>query len=196
MARDGGSGAILSSMAKACLDNTERMFSQQSVEDLDRAVESMVAADRVFVMGLGLAYALAYNLWYVARMAFDHFVLIPHHGGLASDDLVRIGDRDCLIAMTFQPYRKETIEAMRMARARGARTICLTDSVTSPLCREADLGLVSPTHTAHVFQSNSAVTALAELLCALLVARGGDAATKAIEDFQSARWDADVYEET
>ena len=196
LARDGGSGAIVGEMAAACLDNTERMFARQSTQDLDRAVEWMVSAKRVFILGLGLAYPLAYNFWYVGRMAFDHFVLTPRHGTLCTDDLIRAGERDCLVAMTFQPYRKETIAATRLCRSRGTRVIGISDSVTSPLHREADLGLVSPTHTPQFFQSNSAVTALVELLCALLVVRGSQSATRAIEDFHAARWDAEVYEES
>ena len=196
LARKGGSAAVLSNMATACLDNTERMFAQQSIAGLDRAVDTMAAAKRVFVLGMGLAYPLAYNFWYVNRMAFDHFILTPRHGSLPSDDLIRATKQDCLVAMTFQPYRTETIAAVRLAKQRGAKIIGITDSVSSTLCREADIGLVSPTHTPQFFQSNSAVTALIELLCALLVVKGGKKSTRAIEDFHSARWDADVYEET
>lgn len=196
MAKEGGSAAILSTMAAACLGNTERMFAQQSIDDLDKAVEMMTTARRVFVLGLGLAYPLAYNFWYVSRMAFDHFVLTPRHGSLPSDDLIRAGKNDCLVAMTFQPYRRETIAALRLAKQHGAQTIGITDSVSSTLCREADLGLISPTHTPQFFQSNSAVTALVELLSALLAVKGGKKSTDAIENFHSARWDADVYEDT
>jgi DNA-binding MurR/RpiR family transcriptional regulator len=196
MGRKGGSTAIFGSIAEACLDNTEKMFARQSVKDLDRAVGWMIDARRVYVLGLGLAYPLAYNLWYVARMGFDHFVLSPRHGSLPSDDIIRMDKRDCLVAMTFQPYRRDTLEAVRLAKNRGAKIIGITDSSASILCREADIGLVSPTSTPQFFHSNSAVTALIESLCALLVARGGDAASAAVEAFHSARWEADIYDES
>ena len=195
MAKKGGSAEILGSMASACLENTERMFEQQSIQDLDKAVDWMTGSKRVFVLGLGLAYPLAYNFWYVARMGFDHFILTPRHGSQPSDDIIRITEGDCLLAMTFQPYRRETLEAVRLAKARGAKTIGVTDSNASALCRESDLGLVSPTHTPQFFHSNSAVTALLESLCALLVVRGGERATEAIEAFNTARWEAQIYEE-
>lgn len=195
MAKKGGSAEILGSMASACLENTERMFEQQSIQDLDKAVDWMAASKRVFVLGLGLAYPLAYNFWYVARMGFDHFILTPRHGSQPSDDIIRIDEDDCLLAMTFQPYRRETLAAVRLAKARGAKTIGVTDSNASALCRESDLGLVSPTHTPQFFHSNSAVTALLESLCALLVVRGGDQATAAIEAFNTARWEAQIYED-
>jgi DNA-binding MurR/RpiR family transcriptional regulator len=196
MATKGGSAEVLSSMASACLENTERMFAQQSTQDLDQAVDWMLNSKRVFILGLGLAYPLAYNFWYVARMAFDHFILTPRHGSQPSDDLIRMDENDCLMAMTFQPYRRETLAAVRLAKQAGAKTIGITDSTAASLCRESDLGLVSPTHTPHFFHSNSAVTALLESLCALLVVRGGEKATAAIEAFNSARWEAEIYDES
>ena len=183
-------------MAEACLDNTEKMFEQQSVQDLERAVDWMINARRVYVLGLGLAYPLAYNFWYVARMGFDHFILSPRHGSLPSDDLIRMDERDCLLAMTFQPYRRDTLSAVQLAKRKGAKVIGITDSNAATLCREADLGLVSPTHTPQFFHSNSAVTALLESLCALLVVRGGDAASASVEAFHSARWEENIYDES
>ena len=196
MDKKGGSTAIFGSMAEACLDNTERMFAQQSIEQLDQAVDWMINANRVYVLGLGLAYPLAYNFWYVARMGFDHFVLSPRHGSLPSDDIIRMDKNDCLLAMTFQPYRSDTLDAVRLAKKAGAKVIGVSDSSASILCREADLALVSPTNTPQFFHSNSAVTALLESLCALLVVRGGTSASASVEAFHSARWQADIYEET
>ncbi len=194
--RSGGSAAVFGSMAEACLDNMEKMFAQQSVEDLERAVDCMINARRVYVLGLGLAYPLAYNFWYVARMGFDHFILSPRHGSQPSDDMIRMDERDCLLAMTFQPYRRDTLAAVQQAREQGAKIIGITDSSAATLCREADLGLVAPTHTPQFFQSNAAVAALLESLCALLIVRGGDAASAAVEAFHSARWESNIYDET
>jgi DNA-binding MurR/RpiR family transcriptional regulator len=194
--REGGSAAIFGSMAEACLENTEKMFAQQPIADLERAVELMINSRRVYVLGLGLAYPLAYNFWYVARMGFDHFILTPRHGSLPSDDIIRMDERDCLVAMTFQPYRSDTLAAVQRARKTGARIIGITDSNAASLCREADVGLVSPTHTPQFFHSNSAVTALLESLCALLIVRGGEDASESVEAFHSARWEENIYEES
>ncbi|MCG6891919.1 MAG: MurR/RpiR family transcriptional regulator [Gammaproteobacteria bacterium] len=196
LGRKGGSAAVFGSMAEACLENTEKMFAQQSVADLETAVDLMINARRVYVLGLGLAYPLAYNFWYVARMGFDHFILTPRHGSLPSDDIIRMDERDCLLAMTFQPYRRDTLAAVQRARKTGAKVIGITDSNAASLCREADIGLVAPTHTPQFFHSNSAVTALLESLCALLVVRGGDTASQAVEAFHQARWEENIYDES
>ena len=128
MDREGGSAAIFGSMAEACLENTEKMFAQQPIADLERAVDLMINSRRVYVLGLGLAYPLAYNFWYVARMGFDHFILTPRHGSLPSDDIIRMDERDCLVAMTFQPYRSDTLASVQRARKTGAKIIGITDS--------------------------------------------------------------------
>jgi DNA-binding MurR/RpiR family transcriptional regulator len=85
---------------------------------------------------------------------------------------------------------------VQRARKTGAKIIGITDSSAASLCREADIGLVSPTHTPQFFHSNSAVTALLESLCALLVVRGGDAASKSVEAFHQARWEENIYDES
>ena len=196
MAKTGGSTKVLGSLAQACLENTEQMFRQQSVEDMDEAVEIMINARSVHIVGVGLAYSLAYNFWYLARIAFDHFILVPNQGTLLSDDLLHINNQDCLVAMTFQPYRNETLNAINIAKDQGAKTIAITDSIAATAYREADLGLISPTHTPQFFQSNSAVSALIDSLSALLVVKGGHKATQAIERFNTSRWDANVYEDS
>jgi DNA-binding MurR/RpiR family transcriptional regulator len=196
LGRKGGSAAVFGSMAEACLENTEKMFAQQAVADLETAVDLMINARRVYVLGLGLAYPLAYNFWYVARMGFDHFILTPRHGSLPADDIIRMDERDCLLAMTFQPYRRDTLAAVQRARKNGAKVIGITDSNAASLCRDADIGLVAPTHTPQFFHSNAAVTALLESLCALLVVRGGDTASQAVEAFHQARWEENIYDES
>lgn len=193
LAQESGDAAVVGEMADATLDNLEQMYQQQELEKLEQAVEWMIDSRRVFVLGLGLAYPLAYNLWYLARQGFDHFVLTPRHGSLPSDDMVKMGADDCLVAMTFQPYRIETIKALEHAKNQGAKTIAVTDSPGASVFRSADLGLAAPTHTPQFFQSNVALTALVETLSALLVAKGGAAATDAIDAFNTARWEANIY---
>ena len=195
MAKQGGNTAVLGCMAQACLDNTEQMFQTLSIKDMEKAVDIMLNARKVHIVGVGLAHSLAYNFWYLARIAFEHFSLIPNQGTLLSDDLLHIDKRDCLVAMTFQPYRNETLNAIRIANDTGAKTVSITDSMASTAYRDASLGLVSPTHTPQFFQSNSSVSALIDSLIALLVVKGGNQATQAIERFNSSRWDANVYEE-
>jgi DNA-binding MurR/RpiR family transcriptional regulator len=195
LAAKGGASAVLGEMAEAIADNVERGFRKQDVAKLEVVADRMLAADRVFVAGMGSAYGLAYQFWYVARMAFEHITPIPRHGSLPIDDVALIGGRDLLVALTFQPYRAETMAAVRLARRNGAPVVGITDSLTSPLAREADEAIICPTSTPQFFQSHAAVTGLLEALVALLVARAGEAAQARIEAFHRERLAAGIYEE-
>lgn len=195
MAEKGGAAAILGDMAAAIADNVERGFQKQDIKGLETACDTILSAKTVYVLGMGSAYNLAHQFWYVTRMAFGHIEPIPRHGSQPIDDLAMVGEDDLLVALTFQPYRAETMGAVRMAKQRGTRVLGVTDSVTSPLAREADQALICPTHTPHFFQSQAAVSGLLEALIALLVARAGEEAQARIEAFHAERLAAGIYEE-
>lgn len=192
---EGGTSAVIAGMAAATTSNVETMWRGQDAGALERAADTILNARQVYVLGLGAAESLAHQFWYVTRMAFGHITPIPRRGALAIDDLAWAGPDDLLIALTFQPYRAETMEAVRLAKRRRCPVLGITDSVTSPLARIADQSLVSPTHTPQFFQSNAALTALLEGLVAVLVARAGDEARARIEAFHAERQGAGIYEE-
>lgn len=195
LAARGGSAAVMAEMAEATGANLEAMWRRQEARRLEQAADAILAADRVYVLGMGAAYSLAHQFWYAARMAFEHIVPIPRHGSQPIDDVAVIRPEDALIALTFQPYRAETLTAARHAKTAGATLIGITDSATSPLARLADLSLVAPTHTPQFFQSHAAATALLEGLLAVLTSRAGAAASERIAAFHARRVEAGLYEE-
>jgi DNA-binding MurR/RpiR family transcriptional regulator len=70
-----------------------------------------------------------------------------------------------VVGMSMWRYVRSTLEALQQAKARGARTIAITDSVVSPLARQADYAFeVATIGVAH----NLSLTALMALLNALI----------------------------
>lgn len=195
LAAEGGTAEIIAEMAAATAENLETTWQRQDAAALEAAADAIIAAPRCFVLGVGSAQSLAQHFWYVARMAFEHLYPIPRPGLTPVDELVRIGPGDVLVALTFQPYRAETLSGVRQAREAGATVIGVTDSPTSPLARVSDHLLVSPTHTPQFFESHAAVLALLEGLVAVMVARAGEDASARIEAFHRARLAAGLYEE-
>ncbi len=191
----GGTADVVAEIAQATAGNLDAMWQRQDTDTLEKVADAILEAERSYVLGMGSAYSLAHQFWYVARMGFDHIVPIPRHGSQPIDDVALIGERDCLVALTFQPYRTETMVAVRSARDRGATVIGITDSATSPLARLAQHVLVSPTHTPQFFESHAAVTALLEGLIGVMVSRAGREASERIENFHRQRLDAGLYEE-
>ena len=101
MAAKGGSAAIMGEMASAISDNFERGFRKQDVKALEAACDAILKARQAYVLGMGSAYNLAHQFWYVTRMAFGHIALVPRHGSQPIDDLALVDGDDVLVAMTF-----------------------------------------------------------------------------------------------
>ncbi|MEM8793742.1 MAG: MurR/RpiR family transcriptional regulator [Pseudomonadota bacterium] len=195
LAERGGAAEVVARMAEATATNIDAMWQAQDPAKLETIADAMLKARRVYVLGMGAAYALAHKFWYVARMGFDHIVPIPRHGSQPIDDVAGIGPEDVLVALTFQPYRAETLLAVEHARKTGATVIGISDSITSPLVRVSDHALVSPTHTPQIFESHAAVTALMEGMLAVMVARAPEGVAARIEAFHKRRLDAGLYAE-
>ncbi len=191
----GGCAAVIAEMAEATTDNMVSMWRRQDATELEAAADQILAARKVYVLGVGAAELLAHQFWYVTRMAFSHISPVPRRGSLPIDDLTWARPGELLVALTFQPYRADTMAAVRLARQNGCKVIGITDSLTSPLAQEADRALIAPTHTPQFFQSHAAVTALLEGLVAILVARAGDDVRQKIDSFHEKRREAGAYEE-
>ena len=195
LAAEGGAAEVVGEMATATAENLDVAFRGQDIAALEVTAEALRSAPRVFILGVGSATSLAHQFWYVARMAFDHLYPIPRPGCQPVDELFGVREGDLLMALTFQPYRAETMDAVRRARKAGATIVGVTDSQTSPLARLSHHLLVAPTHTPHFFESHAAVLALLEALVAVMVAGAGEDAAARIEAFHAARLDAGLYEE-
>ncbi len=192
---EGGAATLVAQLFEATSDNLQRGLAKQDINQLSMVCEWVQNSNSVYVLGTGAAHCLAQQFWYVARMAFDHIKLLPGPASHPLDDLHAIDEADMLLALTFQPYRSDTMAAVRFARERGVSIVGVTDSASSPLAREADIPLVCPTHTPHFFSSNAAVTALLECLIAILVAQAPSAVRDRIDEFHQRRMDIGLYEE-
>jgi DNA-binding MurR/RpiR family transcriptional regulator len=193
LSESGSHGHLYSQLAGAGLMNTEQLFSGTTADELKDAADRIVAADTAYILGVGSAYSLAHIFWYVGRMAMDNLIQVPRTGNLPIDDIARIGPSDILIAVTVTPYRREVVDAVRLAVRRKAQVIAITDSRASPIAREADRTFVIPTSTPQFFPSLSAGFQLMEALLAFVVADADPKVIANIDEFHSFRYETGVY---
>ena len=191
---EGGShGRLYGELADTFMSNTETLFSSISADDMKEAATRMIHARRVYLLGMGSCYPLMLGFFYVARMAFDNFTMAPQQANLPIDDLSGIGPKDILLAATYRPYRRETVEAARDGQEPGATLISLTDSRTSPIALVTDILFAVPTSTPQFFPSTLSMNALLEALLAFLVAESDADSAARIEAFHRKRRDLSVY---
>lgn len=186
-------GQLFAGMADATIRNLEGLFSSELAARLAAVAGDILAARRVVIAAVGSCYPLAAYFHYVARMALPKVVLSPQPGGLPLDDLMDLDERDLVLVLSLKPYRRETADAVRLAKRRGAHIIAITDSRSAPIAVPARTVLVVPTETPHFFPSIAALVALLETLIALLVKQGGRKAVGAIERFDQTRHEFSIW---
>ncbi|MDX1401066.1 MAG: MurR/RpiR family transcriptional regulator [Kiloniellales bacterium] len=186
-------GQLFGQMAATSLMNIEQLFAGTSTRELRTTADLILNARTSYILGVGVCYSLARAFWYVGRMAVDNLVHVPRQGNLPIDDITRIGRKDLLLAMTFQPYRNEVVEAVALARRRGATIVAMTDSRTSPIAIGADQVFVVPSSTPQFFPSAAPAMILMEALLAFMVAGSGRQAIANIEAFHRVREEAGIY---
>jgi DNA-binding MurR/RpiR family transcriptional regulator len=133
----------------------------------DAAVDAIIAAPRVFVLGFGASAFLASLMEHGLLPYHDNVRSLALIGGPshAARHLVRSNPGDLVIGIAFPRYVEDTIELARRASARGARLLALTDGPASPLAQFADLAIYVRTDRRLASNADSAVLAVIEALC-------------------------------
>ncbi|MBU2999641.1 MurR/RpiR family transcriptional regulator [Roseovarius nubinhibens] len=192
--RDRGTlGRVQADAALNSMAIVQRSLHQQSPAQMERVAAMLLEARHVYLTAVRASYALAYYFHYVGRMALPSLQLIPRHMNSAIDELNYASDQDVMIAITFTPYSRETIEACKFARAKGVKLIMLSDSdVISPEF-SADETLIASVLSTHHFGCYSGASAIIETLLALLVEQGGSDAVRRIKSYEDLRINNNAY---
>ena len=117
---------------------------RQSLEEIDRnafyeAIDKIAEAKNIYIIGVRSSSTLAGFMNYSFRMIFDNVKFIQTTSGSEMfEQIMRIGQGDVMIAISFPRYSKRIINAVEFARANGADVVALTDSDQSPIAIYAD----------------------------------------------------------
>ena len=95
------------------------------------------------------------------------------------EQLIRIGEGDLLIGISFPRYSKHTVEAMQFAKNRGAMTVGITDGPNSPLGGSSDVSLFAKSDMVSFLDS---LVAPLSLINAIIVAVGAKASSEEVSN--------------
>ena len=146
---------------------------RQTLEELDRdsfyrAVDAIVAARKIYIIGVRSSAAIASFLHFYFNLIFDNVVLVSANTASETfESLLRVGEGDAVIGISFPRYSSRTVQALSFARDRGATAIAITDSETSPLAPISRYTLTARSDMASFVDS---LVAPLSLVNALLVA--------------------------
>lgn len=161
--------------------NLRATFAGIDLAKMDSCVADIERASRVFVIGRRSCYPVAYGFHYAYQMFRRNGHLVEERGGNFGNDFAAIGSADVLIGISFEPYSREVVSALRHAAKGGAMVVAITDNLVSPLARCATHCFLVANASPGLLQSITAATALVQAIIAFLLARGGDQAVQELE---------------
>ncbi|MEH0970581.1 MurR/RpiR family transcriptional regulator [Micromonospora sp. CPCC 205546] len=160
-------GNELQQAVRAEIGNLDRLAGQ--LADRDRIAETgrLLAASRPLpVLGLRAAAPLAAYFAYFAAKVHPDVRVLDDGGSLLTDRLEQAAEAGAvaLLAFVLPRYPRETLDALREARAAGLTVVAITDSPVSPAAEHADVVLPAAVGAQLVFDLHTAPMTLAMVL--------------------------------
>lgn len=139
-----GNHDILSMVMQSDMDKMRMTLEQIDREAFDGAVDDIVSAKRIYILGLRSARAISTFLAFYFNLIFENVTHVAASSASeVFEQLLRVGPDDVVIGVSFPRYSKRTVKAMEFAHDRGARVIAITDSEASPLVDTASRVLMA-----------------------------------------------------
>ncbi len=129
-------------LEKVLLSDAEKI--RHTLETIDRksfyeAIEKIVNANNIYIIGVRSSSALAGFLNFNLRMVFDNVRFVQTTSGSEMfEQIMHLSAQDTMIAISFPRYSQRIINAVEYAKEVGADVVALTDSKRSPIAAYAD----------------------------------------------------------
>ena len=163
-----GDQDLLSSVLQSDIEKIRLTLEEVDRQSFDRAVDAIVSARKIYIMGVRSSASLATFLSFYFNLIFDNVISVAANtASEVFETMLRVGAEDVAIGVSFPRYSSRTVQAMNFARDRGATTIAITDSEASPLAPISNYTLKARSDMASFVDS---LVAPLSLVNALLVA--------------------------
>lgn len=154
-------------------------------ETLQKAAETIMSAGRIIIMGLGNSAAVAMDMSHkLLRIGYNAYAYTDNHMQVIASSHLQKGD--VAIGISHSGSSKDVIEAMQVARDRGAVTICITNKGKSTIQKHSDLVLYTVSEETKynilALTSRIAQLSIVDALYYYIVYQQSDNAIKSIDE--------------
>jgi DNA-binding MurR/RpiR family transcriptional regulator len=190
-----GNGDALTKVLMSDIDKIKRTVEEIDHEAFEAAVDSIVKAKNIYVIGIGSASVLASALNINLRMIFDNVrFIVASSANEIYEQIISIGEGDVMVAISFPRYSKKVVSAVNLAKKSGADVIALTDSSASPIASLADQNLFARSDMASFADSLVAPLSVINALVVEVSRRKQDELTVRLHQLEQIWEEYNVYD--
>lgn len=125
---------LLTTVLRGDMEKISDTLEQVEPAAFETAVDSIVEAKNVYIVGIRSCEPLADFLSFYLNMIRGNVILLRTTNiSEIFEQMIRINEEDVLIGISFPRYSMRTLKAMEFANDRNARVIAITDSPHSPM---------------------------------------------------------------
>lgn len=125
---------ILTSVLNSDIEKIEDTIENLDAVAFETAVDIILEAKNVYIMGIRSCAPLANFLHFYLNMIRGNVILLSSTSMSETfEQMIRIDENDAIIGISFPRYSMRTLKAMEFANDRNAKVIAITDNVHSPM---------------------------------------------------------------
>lgn len=159
---------VLTSVLTADIEKIQHTIDNLDTNTFETAVNTLLTAEKIYVMGLRSNEPLAEFLHFYLNMIRPDVILLKTTSVSETfEQMIRISPGDCFVGISFPRYSMRTLKAMEFASDRNAKVIAVTDSVHSPMCLYSSCNLLARSDMVSIVDS---LVAPLSMINALVVA--------------------------
>ncbi len=154
----------LAAVARLEQHNISRLLSSIDKRVFRNVVAALFKADHVFTVGFGIS---AYHADFASYLFTQHGLrsnCLATRFSSPREQLIGLRPSDLVLAFSFHPYSKQTLDVLTESRERGSPTVVITDRATAPSASIADHALVVSSHRMTFTNASAAVHVLLNAL--------------------------------
>ena len=190
-----GDEDVLTKVLNMDIEKIRRTQEEISPEQFNQAVDAIVSAKNIYILGVRSSASLAGFLGFYFNHIFPS-VRVVNTTSVSEmfEQMIRIDKDDVFIAISFPRYSQRTVKAARYARSSGAKVVAITDSHMSPLVEQADHVLFARSDMASFVDSLVAPLSLINALIVAVGLRNREEISKTFDKLEYIWEEYNVYE--
>ena len=190
-----GSQDLLSMVLQSDMEKIRVTLEELDRESFNQVVDAIVAARKVYIIGVRSSATIASFLYFYFNLIFENVVLVSANtASEIFESLLRVGEEDVVIGVSFPRYSSRTVQAMSFARDRGAATVAITDNEASPLVPISRYSLMARSDMASFVDSLVAPLSLVNALLVAVSQRKNDDLSRTFRTLEDIWEEYGVYE--
>ena len=182
-------GEILETVLQSDIEKIKMTMSAIDHNAFELAVDTLLNARKIYVIGIRSCAPLAHFLSFYLNLICDDVTAVSTNSSSEIfEQLIRIGEEDVIIGISFPRYSMRTLKALEFASSRKAKVVTLTDSVHSPMNLYSSCNLIARSDMASIVDSLVAPLSVVNALVVALCMKKQDEVIKRLETLEKI-WD-------